>query len=129
MYHQNYDEMMPPYADGVFDFGNPDPATRKKSDGPWHANYLWALQPYLKNQQVQACPRLSTNEGGQEVTPYSRASYMGNGAIMGKNLAAASSPSDLVYMQEYRLLTRVAWLRPPCSSPTRCALWRWRGAP
>src|SRR5262249_32551442 len=112
MYSQNYDEMLPPYQDAVYDFANPDPATRIRADGPWRPNYLWCLQPYLKNQQIQACPSVTRNEGAQEVTPYSRGSYMGNGAIMGKPLAAISSPADMVYMQEYRLLTRVAWLRP-----------------
>jgi prepilin-type processing-associated H-X9-DG protein len=72
---------------------------------------------------------VSVNEGGQEVTPYSRASYMGNGAIMGTSLAAVSRPAEIVYMQEYRMLTRVAWLRPNCSSPTRCGLWCWWGVP
>jgi prepilin-type processing-associated H-X9-DG protein len=129
MYAQNYDEVMPPYTDGIFDFGNSDATTRKKSDGAWHVNYLWCLQPYLKSQQVQACPSLSTNEGGQEVTPYSRASFMGNGAVMQKSLAVVPNPSEIVYMQEYRFLTRVAWLRPACTSPTRCALWCWWGVP
>ena len=69
MYAQSYDEMMPPYQDAIYDFGNPDPATRKRADGPWRPNYLWCLQPYLKNQQIQACPSVTTNEGGQEVTP------------------------------------------------------------
>ena len=35
MYSQDYDEMMTPYNDQVYDFANPDPATRKKADGPW----------------------------------------------------------------------------------------------
>jgi prepilin-type N-terminal cleavage/methylation domain-containing protein/prepilin-type processing-associated H-X9-DG protein len=129
MYAQDYDEMTPPYQDGVFDFGNPDPATRKKSDGPWRVNYLWCLTPYLKNQQIQSCPSVNSNEGGQEVTPYSRASYMGNGAIMGTTLAAVQAPADVIYMQEYRLLTRVAWLRPACTSPTKCGYWCWWGVP
>jgi prepilin-type N-terminal cleavage/methylation domain-containing protein/prepilin-type processing-associated H-X9-DG protein len=129
MYVQNYDETLPLYQDGVWDFGTPDSATRKRSDGPWRTNYLWCLQPYLKNQQIQACPSISTSEVGQEITPNSRSSYMGNGAVMGKSLAAITNPSNIVYMQEYRLLTRVAWLRPNCSSPTRCGAWCWWGIP
>jgi prepilin-type N-terminal cleavage/methylation domain-containing protein/prepilin-type processing-associated H-X9-DG protein len=129
MYGQDYDETMPLYQDGIFDFGNPDPATRKKSDGPWRANYLWSIQPYLKSQQIQSCPSVSVNEGGQEITPYSRASYMGNGAVMQKSMAAVTNPSDIIFIQEYRMLTRVAWLRPYCSSPTKCALWCWYGVP
>jgi prepilin-type N-terminal cleavage/methylation domain-containing protein/prepilin-type processing-associated H-X9-DG protein len=129
MYAQDYDETMPPYNDAVFDFGNPDPATRKKSDGPWRVNYLWCLTPYLKNQQIQACPSMGGQEGGQEVTPFSRASYMGNGAIMGMSLAAVQRPADIVYMQEYRLLTRVAWLRPACTTATKCGYWCWWGIP
>ena len=33
MYAQSYDEMMPPYQDAVYDFANPDPATRLRADG------------------------------------------------------------------------------------------------
>jgi prepilin-type N-terminal cleavage/methylation domain-containing protein/prepilin-type processing-associated H-X9-DG protein len=129
MYSQDYDETMPVYQDGIFDFGNSDPATRKRADGPWRPNYLWALQPYLKAQQIQSCPSVSIQEGGQEITPQSRASYMGNGAVMGKSRAAVTSPADIIYIQEYRMLTRVAWLRPACSSATKCALWCWWGIP
>jgi prepilin-type N-terminal cleavage/methylation domain-containing protein/prepilin-type processing-associated H-X9-DG protein len=131
MYVQSYDEMLPPYYDAVYDFANPDPATRNKADGPWHVNYLWCLQPFLKNQQIQACPSMRLSEGGQEVTPYSRASYMGNGAVMGRPLAVISRPSDTVYMQEYRYWTRVAWLRPACSTPncTQLCCWCWWGVP
>ena len=129
MYASDYDETMPLYRDQVFDFGNPDSTTRKKSDGPWYPNYLWALQPYLKAKQIQACPSVSIQEGGQEITPYSRASYMGNGAVMGKSLATVTSPADIIYVQEYRMLTRVAWLRPACTSPTKCGGWCWWGVP
>jgi prepilin-type N-terminal cleavage/methylation domain-containing protein/prepilin-type processing-associated H-X9-DG protein len=129
MYTQSYDELMPPYQDAIYDFANPDPATRKKGDGAWRPNYLWCLQPYLKNQQIQACPSVTKNETAQDVTPYSRGSYMGNGALMGKPLAVISRPSDIVYMQEYRLLTRVAWLRPNCTSYTKCGAWCWWGVP
>lgn len=31
----------------------------------------------------------------------------------------------MVFIQEWRWLSRVAWLRPSCSSPTNCALWCW----
>jgi prepilin-type N-terminal cleavage/methylation domain-containing protein/prepilin-type processing-associated H-X9-DG protein len=129
MYTQSYDELLPPYQDAIYDFANPDPATRKKGDGAWRPNYLWCLQPYLKNQQIQACPSVTKNETAQDVTPYSRGSYMGNGALMGKPLAVISRPSDIVYMQEYRLLTRVAWLRPNCTSYTKCGAWCWWGTP
>jgi prepilin-type N-terminal cleavage/methylation domain-containing protein/prepilin-type processing-associated H-X9-DG protein len=127
MYAQDYDEILPPNNDAVYDFGNPDPATRKKADGPWRANYLSCLGPYLKNQQIQACPSLGAAYPGQETTPYSHASYMGNGVIMGASLAAVSAPADIVYLQELRWLTRVAWLRPACASPTNCTAWCWWG--
>jgi prepilin-type N-terminal cleavage/methylation domain-containing protein/prepilin-type processing-associated H-X9-DG protein len=133
MYVQSYDEMLPPYYDAVYDFGNPDPATRLKGDGAWHVNYLWCLQPYLKNQQIEACPSMWRSEGGsggigsQAFTPYSKASYMGNGAVMGRPLAVISRPSETVYMQEYRYWTRVAWLRPACTG-NNCSGWCWWGA-
>jgi prepilin-type N-terminal cleavage/methylation domain-containing protein/prepilin-type processing-associated H-X9-DG protein len=129
MYAQDYDEMMTPYNDQVYDFANPDPATRKKSDGPWRTNYLWALIPYLKNQAIQACTSVTSNETGQDVTPQSRTSFLGNGVIMGQSLASVSSPADMVYLQEYRLLTRVAWLRPACTASNKCNLWCWWGSP
>jgi len=129
MYAQDYDETMTPYNDQVYDFANPDPATRKKSDGPWRTNFLWALIPYLKNQQIQACTSVTRNELNQDVTPQSRTSFLGNGAIMGQSLAAVTSPADMVYLQEYRLLTRVAWLRPACATNNKCSLWCWYGDP
>src|SRR5262245_15655599 len=129
MYAQDYDEILPPYNDAVFDFGNPDPTTRKRSDGPWRTNYLWCLQPYMKNQQIQACPSMGGQEGGQEVTPQSRASYLGNGTIMGSSMAVVQRPSDIVYLQEYRFLTRVAWLRPACTPAGKCNMWCWWGVP
>jgi prepilin-type processing-associated H-X9-DG protein len=52
---------------------------------------------------------------------------MGNGVIMGGSLAAVSAPADIVYLQELRWLTRVAWLRPVCTSPTQCIAWCWWG--
>jgi prepilin-type N-terminal cleavage/methylation domain-containing protein/prepilin-type processing-associated H-X9-DG protein len=129
MYTQDYDELFPPYNDAVPDWGNPDPATRKKADGAWRTNYLWCIQPYTKNQQIGACPSVSVQEAGQEVTPLSRGSYMGNGVIMGMPLAAVTNPADMVYMQEYRMLTRYAWLRPACTSATKCGYWCWWGVP
>jgi prepilin-type N-terminal cleavage/methylation domain-containing protein/prepilin-type processing-associated H-X9-DG protein len=129
MYAQDYDEILPPYNDAVYDFGNPDPTTRKRSDGPWRTNYLWCLQPYMKNQQIQACPSMGGQEGGQEITPQSRASYLGNGVIMGASLAAVQAPADMVYLQEYRFLTRVAWLRPACTAAGKCNMWCWWGVP
>jgi prepilin-type processing-associated H-X9-DG protein len=127
MYTQDYDEILPPNNDAIFDFGNADPATRKKADGPWRPNYLWCLQSYMKNQQIQACTSLGSAYPGQETTPQSHASYMGNGAIMGASLAAVAAPADIVYLQELRWLTRVAWLRPVCVSPTNCSYWCWWG--
>jgi prepilin-type N-terminal cleavage/methylation domain-containing protein/prepilin-type processing-associated H-X9-DG protein len=126
MYAQDYDEQTPPNIDYVPDFANPDPATRMKADGPWRPNYLWCLQAYLKNQQIQACPSLgSAFDSGVEPTPFSRTSYMGNGAIMGASLAAVPAPAGVVFLQEWRWLGRVAWLRPGCDSPTNCWGWCW----
>jgi prepilin-type N-terminal cleavage/methylation domain-containing protein/prepilin-type processing-associated H-X9-DG protein len=127
MYAQDYDEVMTPYNDQVFDFANPDPATRKKADGPWRTNYLWALIPYLKNQTIQTCPSATVQETGQDTTPQSRTTFLGNGTIMGQSLAAVSKPSEMVYLQEYRRLTRVAWLRPQCGTNNKCSLWCWYG--
>ena len=62
------------------------------------------------------------------MTPWSRTSYLGNGVIMGQSLAAVSRPAEIVYLQEYRLLTRFSWLRPACG-PTRCDKWCWWGVP
>ena len=44
---------------------------------------------------------------------------------MGASLAAVTAPADMVYLQEYRLLTRVAWLRPACGPPNNCVWWCW----
>src|SRR5687767_9628326 len=72
IYAQDHDEVLPPHNEKVYDFGNPNPATRAPADGPWRPNYLWCLQSYTKNRQILACPSLSANEIGQEVTPESR---------------------------------------------------------
>jgi prepilin-type N-terminal cleavage/methylation domain-containing protein/prepilin-type processing-associated H-X9-DG protein len=127
MYAQDYDEVMTPYNDQVYDFANPDPATRKKADGPWRTNYLYALIPYMKNQTIGTCPSATVQETGQDTTPQSRTTFLGNGTIMGQSLAAVTAPADMVYLQEYRRLTRVAWLRPACTTATRCSLWCWYG--
>jgi prepilin-type N-terminal cleavage/methylation domain-containing protein len=127
IYAQDYDEVMPPANDRVLDFANPDPATRSKADGPWLPSFLSALQPYMKNEQIQACPSLGAVDPNNQAVPpptsRSRASYMGNGVIMGQSLAAVQAPAEFIYLQELRWLTSVAWLRPNCVSPTNCALW------
>src|SRR5688572_26486024 len=101
MYAQDWDETMPPRNECVPDFGNP--ASGEQCEGlPWRPNFLWCLTPYVKNNQIQSCPSQKTVIGGQEATPFSRSTYMGNGVVMGKSLAAPTAPADIVYLQELR---------------------------
>jgi prepilin-type processing-associated H-X9-DG protein len=44
---------------------------------------------------------------------------------MGASLASVQAPADIVYLQELRWLTRVAWLRPVCTAPNNCSYWCW----
>jgi type II secretory pathway pseudopilin PulG len=127
MYAQDYDEVMPPNFGDVSDFANPDRATRKRGipDPVWRTNYLWCLHLYTKSHQILACPSVGTAFPGIEPTPNSSASYLGNGVIMGRSLAAIPAPADIVFLQEFRWLTHVAWLRPDCISPTSCYDWCW----
>jgi prepilin-type processing-associated H-X9-DG protein len=46
---------------------------------------------------------------------------------MGQSLAAVQAPAGIVYLQELRWLTGVAWLRPFCASPTNCVDWCYWG--
>src|SRR5207249_4771081 len=60
-----------------------------------------------------------------EEQPFSDSTYMGNGVVMGKALAAIDRPAEMVYLQELDWHTRIAWLRPDCSAIKTCTAWQW----
>lgn len=116
MYSQDYDETLPVYNDGVFDFGNPAVYTATP-------NFFGSVIPYIKNSQVFGCPSAPDNESSpptsanQGVTPYSRSSFVGNAVIIGRALAQIPAPSNIVYAQELYNARGTAFMRPMCTSP------------
>ena len=116
LYAQDNEETLPFQAtDGVADFGSP------KAE----PNYLKAIEPYTKARQILACPSAWEPYPGQEVTPNSDASYMGNAVVMGKSIGATPNPGDLIYLQEHYAHTSVAWLRPALKDETHAWGWAW----
>jgi prepilin-type N-terminal cleavage/methylation domain-containing protein/prepilin-type processing-associated H-X9-DG protein len=105
MYAQDYDETLPPRNDGVKDFADP-------TSPDFRPNFLGSLLPYTRNNKIFACPSSFVATAGQEPTPLSDTSYLGNAVVMGRTLAAMPAPADIVYLQELFDRRRVAYLRP-----------------
>jgi prepilin-type N-terminal cleavage/methylation domain-containing protein/prepilin-type processing-associated H-X9-DG protein len=103
MYVEDNRGRTPPANDGVTDFAvSPTP------------NFLGSLQPYLaKRSKIYTCQTakpLTTGTTG--VSPDSDTGYLGNGVIMGRNLAAVPNPASIVYLQELFERRSRAYLRP-----------------
>jgi prepilin-type N-terminal cleavage/methylation domain-containing protein/prepilin-type processing-associated H-X9-DG protein len=135
MYAQDYDEILagnqttaPNSTQGdagyasVTDIGFMDTNPAKVG-----RNWGRDLQPYLKNTTVYKCPegtprsalsdgptsnyRETTNPAGANAT------YLLNGIAHSKPLAAIPAPADIIFLHEYRYISRVSQVRPcPISS-------------
>ena len=103
----------PPKASQVKDFMNP-------SAFGWKNNALYAIAPYLQNnqnvsQKIYLCPVSILGTGPLVVnnpTALSGTSYMPNVLLMEKSLAAIKNPSQLVCIQESTIQISFCALRP-----------------
>ncbi|MES2464060.1 MAG: DUF1559 domain-containing protein [Armatimonadota bacterium] len=115
MYAQDYDETLPVYNDGVFDFANP--AVYNVTP-----NFFGSPMPYIKNSGVFGCPSAPDLEAAvpsaanQAVTPLSRSSFVGNAVVIGRTLASIPAPADIIYAQELFNARGTAFMRPLCTA-------------
>jgi prepilin-type processing-associated H-X9-DG protein len=59
-------------------------------------------------------------------TAVSDSNYMGNGAILGKNICRARAPADIIYLQENYDRENTAWCRPvKWAQPNFYTYWHW----
>ena len=122
MYTQDYDETLPRNTkfDFVVDFNNPnstyDGGPGSGNWGSWEPNFLYDLIPYTKNTQIFVCPDAQPylGAGAEPFWPnkLSATSYLGNGAVMGRSLAAIQTPADTVFVQENVQIGSSCILRP-----------------
>ena len=132
MYCQDYDELLPgnhigapnssPAGDSgfnpTFPLGFMDPAAGR--------NWARETQPYIKNLKVLLCPNATPRSGaGGSVTYFEttlpgggNVSYLLNGIVSSRPLAAIPAPADIIFLHEYKYITRVAHVRPRLSSAT-----------
>src|SRR5689334_10871352 len=108
MYTQDYDEILPYNRTRDVDhFGSPNAPL----------SYLSAIIPYTKNRAIFVCPSSveATSLGYDKSTAsdeLSRTNLHGNAAVMGRALAVIPAPADIVYLDENRIRSHAAWLRP-----------------
>jgi prepilin-type N-terminal cleavage/methylation domain-containing protein/prepilin-type processing-associated H-X9-DG protein len=107
MYTQDYDETLPYNRSDVPNFGDP----RAQS------NFLSAIIPYTTTRKIFVCPSSvdPTSLGydkGSNCTELSCSNLHGNAVVMGRPLSVMPAPADTVYLDENRLHSHAAWLRP-----------------
>jgi prepilin-type N-terminal cleavage/methylation domain-containing protein/prepilin-type processing-associated H-X9-DG protein len=107
MYTQDYDEILPHNRADVPQFGDPRAAP----------NFLSAIIPYTKSRAIFYCPGSvpATSLGYDKSTACSELSCSnlhGNAVVMGRALSAMPTPADIVYLDENRIRSHAAWLRP-----------------
>jgi prepilin-type N-terminal cleavage/methylation domain-containing protein/prepilin-type processing-associated H-X9-DG protein len=107
MYTQDYDEILPHNRIDVAHFGDPKAAP----------NFLSAIIPYTKSRAIFYCPgSVPAPSLGYEkstaCTDLSCSNLHGNAVVMGRALSVMPSPADVVYLDENRIRSHAAWLRP-----------------
>jgi len=108
MYTQDYDETLPHNrTTDVEHFGRPNAPL----------SYLSAILAYTNNRAIFTCPSSveATALGYDKSTAsdeLSRTNLHGNAAVMGRALAVIPAPADIVYLDENRIRSHAAWLRP-----------------
>jgi prepilin-type N-terminal cleavage/methylation domain-containing protein/prepilin-type processing-associated H-X9-DG protein len=119
MYTQDYDEILPVQPAGspgrtdraVLDFADPTLAN-------WRLNWIWSVQPYVKNWGVFRCPSAQphTTAGfiphGNNNTPYYQ-----NGVVLSRSMAVIPAPADIIWCHEVKLTSAGAFIRPYLSTP------------
>jgi prepilin-type N-terminal cleavage/methylation domain-containing protein/prepilin-type processing-associated H-X9-DG protein len=104
MYAQDYDDTLPQHAGDFADFLNPAVG----------ANWARAIQPYVKNDKIYACPSAPL-EPRNPTAQTARNSYQGNAVVLrrtGLPMAQIPAPADVVFCQENYFTWLVAWNRP-----------------
>jgi len=136
MYAQDYDETLAGNDDTRFNPSSPNGPNGDagRTDGSGTANPLgfmtpepavlrnWGrdLQPYIKNLGVYVCPnavpRSSISAGSAyaetNVNGGGNATYMMNGIVSTKELAAIPAPAEIIFLSEYRAISRASQVRP-----------------
>jgi len=130
MYAQDYDEILPGNqftapnnaqgdagAASISDIGFMDTNTAKVG-----RNWGRDIQPYVKNTTIYKCPdgtpRSSLSDGATSayretnVPGGANATYLLNGIASSKALAAIPTPADIIFLHEYRYISRVSQVRP-----------------
>jgi prepilin-type N-terminal cleavage/methylation domain-containing protein/prepilin-type processing-associated H-X9-DG protein len=133
MYAQDYDETLAGNDSTIFTATSPngayaDAGVASRTDigfmdpDPTKVGRNWGrdLQPYIKNTQVYSCmnsvPRSSFGAGSAyaetEHPQGANMSYLLNGVTSTKELSAIPAPADIIFLQEYKALSRVSQVRP-----------------
>jgi prepilin-type N-terminal cleavage/methylation domain-containing protein/prepilin-type processing-associated H-X9-DG protein len=130
MYAQDYDEVLAgnhvgtPHSNAgdsgyatVTDIGFLD-----KDETKVRRNWCRDLQPYIKNTQIYICPNAQARSGGPggATSAYrdtkdprgANVSYLMNGIVNTKAMAAIPAPADIVYLRDYVFYGRVCQVRP-----------------
>ena len=132
MYVQDYDETMPTSNNFVVDWNNIDDRASFGGDTAgnfysWLPNFLWEITPYTKNRQIYVCPSAQPFAGAPWAqSKYSASSYLGNGVIMGRTIAAIPAPADTIFAQEFTVIGSSCILRPghnPWNDPGQYQYW------
>ncbi|GAB4453180.1 MAG: hypothetical protein OHK0029_05460 [Armatimonadaceae bacterium] len=121
MYAQDYDEILPGIDGRASGQGLPlgflDPAAPR--------NWCVTIQPYIKNFDIYICPQVvprssaGTSTWDERVQPGGRSvSYLLNGIVEDRPLAAIPEPADIVFLHEYKFYGRAAQVRPQMVNTT-----------
>jgi prepilin-type N-terminal cleavage/methylation domain-containing protein len=103
MYAQDHTEMLP--GASAADVSNFAESTASG------ASVLSTLIPYVGSAQIFRCPSAALDSDNPP-TQQSDASYMANGVVAGKSLAALPTPDSIVFLQENLRRSSTAYLRP-----------------
>jgi prepilin-type processing-associated H-X9-DG protein len=136
MYAPDYDEILPgnqfTAPNGT---PNGDAGTASVTDigfmdtNPAKVGRNWGrdIQPYEKNTTIYKCPegvnRSTLSDGAtsgyrETTNPLgANATYLLNGIASSKPLAAIPTPADIIFLHEYRYISRVSQVRP-CPTST-----------
>jgi prepilin-type N-terminal cleavage/methylation domain-containing protein/prepilin-type processing-associated H-X9-DG protein len=128
MYTQDYDETMPFQDVGsggyiIAFYNEPRTYAAVTTSGATKniISWMWAIQSYLKNTQVYQCPNAVDNTGSAAPTALSRASYYGNGVVLGRAISDLPNPASLIWSQEGVDITKNSVTRPSACPSTSCS--------
>jgi prepilin-type N-terminal cleavage/methylation domain-containing protein len=100
----------PPKASQVPDFMN-------KRNSYWRNNCLYAIAPYLQNQnrpstEVYSCPDSKKPGDASDATEISATSYLPNGVVLDLSMDRVTDPAGVALIQETVRLVSYTALRP-----------------